>query len=120
MTQTVPNARNVKGRTTRKSYARTPNVVELPRLIEIQLHSFQWFQTEGLRELFDEISPIVSFNKNLELHLGDFRFDEPKYPEEECRVRDITYSAPLWVNIRLVNNDTGEISEQEVFMGDFR
>ncbi|MBI1295301.1 DNA-directed RNA polymerase subunit beta [bacterium] len=119
MTQTVPNTRNVKGRTMRKSYARTPNVVELPRLIEIQLHSFQWFQTEGLRELFDEISPIVSFNKNLELHLGSFRFDEPKYPEEECRVRDITYSAPLWVNIRLVNNDTGEISEQEVFMGDF-
>ncbi|MBX3001427.1 MAG: DNA-directed RNA polymerase subunit beta [Caldilineaceae bacterium] len=119
MTQTVPNTRNVKGRTIRKSYARTPNVVDLPRLIEIQLHSFQWFQQEGLRELFDEISPIVSFNKNLELHLGSFHFGEPKYPEEECRVRDITYSAPLWVNVRLVNNDTGEISEQEVFMGDF-
>jgi DNA-directed RNA polymerase subunit beta len=119
MTQSVPSTRNVKGRTIRKSYARTPNVVELPRLIEIQLQSFRWFQTEGLRELFDEISPIVSFNKNLELHFGSFHFGEPKYPEEECRIRDLTYSAPLWVNVRLVNSDTGEISEQEVFMGDF-
>ncbi|RME64200.1 MAG: DNA-directed RNA polymerase subunit beta, partial [Caldilineae bacterium] len=106
-------------RTQRKSYARTPNVVELPRLIEIQLRSFEWFQTTGLKELFAEISPIVSFNKNLELHFGDFYFGEPKYPEEECRIRDLTYAAPLWVQVKLVNNDTGEISEQEVFMGDF-
>jgi DNA-directed RNA polymerase subunit beta len=119
MTQTVSSTRNVRIRTLRKSYARTPNVIELPRLIEVQLNSFRWFQTEGLRELLDEISPIISFSKNLELHFGDFHFGEPKYPEEECRIRDITYSAPLWVNVRLVNNDTGEISEQEVFMGDF-
>ncbi len=119
MTQSVPTTRNFKGRTMRKSYARTPNVVELPRLIEIQLHSFRWFQSDGLTELFEEISPIVSFNKNLELHFGSFHFGEPKYPEEECRIRDITYSAPLWVKVRLVNSDTGEISEQEVFMGDF-
>ena len=106
-------------RTARKSYARTPTILELPRLTEVQLRSFDWFKEEGLRELFDEISPIVSFNKNLELHFGDFYFGEPKYPEDECRERDITFSAPLWVKIKLVNRDTGEISEQEVFMGDF-
>ncbi len=106
-------------RARRKSYARTPTVLELPRLTEVQLRSFEWFKTEGLRELFAEISPITSFNKNLELHFGDFYFGEPKYPEDECRERDITFSAPLWVKVKLVNRDTGEISEQEVFMGDF-
>ena len=75
----------------RKTYARTPTVMGLPRLTEVQLRSFEWFRTEGLRELFEEISPIVSFNKNLELHLGDFHFGEPKYPEDECRERDITF-----------------------------
>ena len=117
-----PNGANTAvagARPVRKSYARTPTVLELPRLTEVQLRSFEWFKTDGLRELFEEISPIVSFNKNLELHLGDFRFGEPKHPEDECRERDITYSAPLWVEIKLVNKDTGEISEQEVFMGDF-
>jgi DNA-directed RNA polymerase subunit beta len=110
----------VKGlRTTRKSYARTPTILDLPRLTEVQLRSFEWFKREGLEELFAEISPIVSFNKNLELHFGDFHFGEPKYPEDECRERDITFAAPLWVNVKLVNRDTGEISEQEVFMGDF-
>ncbi len=109
----------VGARTQRKSYARTSHLIELPRLIEIQLQSFDWFRTKGLKELFEEISPIVSFNKHLELHFGDFRFDRPKHPEEACRERDITFSAPLWVEVKLVNNDTGEISEQEVFMGDF-
>ena len=103
----------------RKSYARTPAILDLPRLTEVQLRSFEWFKGEGLRELFAEITPIVSFNKNLELHFGDFYFGEPKYPEDECRERDITFSAPLWVKVKLVNRDTGEISEQEVFMGDF-
>jgi DNA-directed RNA polymerase subunit beta len=107
------------GAPARKSYARTPTILELPRLTEVQLRSFEWFKTEGLRELFAEISPISSFNKNLELHFGDFYFGEPKYPEDECRERDITFSAPLWVKVKLVNRDTGEISEQEVFMGDF-
>ncbi|HHY56976.1 MAG TPA: DNA-directed RNA polymerase subunit beta [Chloroflexi bacterium] len=106
-------------RVRRKSYARTPTVLDLPRLTEVQIRSFEWFKTEGLEELFAEISPIVSFNKNLELHFGDFYFGEPKYPEDECRERDITYAAPLWVKVRLVNKDTGEVSEQEVFMGDF-
>ncbi|UCC88768.1 MAG: DNA-directed RNA polymerase subunit beta [Anaerolineales bacterium] len=103
----------------RKSYARIPDVLELPKLIEVQLKSFEWFLEEGLAELFAEVSPIVSFNKNLELHFLDYRFDEPKYPEDECRERDMTYASPLWVNVQLVNKDTGEIMKQEVFMGDF-
>src|SRR5512139_1655929 len=109
----------------RKTYARIPDVYELPRLIEVQLDSFRWFQTEGLQELFEEISPIVSFNKNLELHFGStpgqegFWFGEPKYSEPECRDRDMTYAAPLWVRVQLVNRDTGEVAAQNVFMGDF-
>ncbi|OQY46284.1 MAG: DNA-directed RNA polymerase subunit beta [Anaerolineaceae bacterium 4572_78] len=103
----------------KKVYSRIDNVLELPRLIEVQLNSFKWFAMEGLKELFKEISPIVSFNKNLELSFLDHRFGEPKYEESECRQRDITYANPLWVQVRLVNKETGEISEQEVFMGDF-
>ncbi len=103
----------------RKSYARIPDILELPKLIEVQLESFKNFVDEGLGELLQEISPIVSFNKNLELHFLDYRFDEPKYDENECRERDITFASPLWVKIRLVNKETGEIQEQEVFMGDF-
>ncbi|MFQ6058068.1 MAG: DNA-directed RNA polymerase subunit beta [Anaerolineae bacterium] len=103
----------------RKSYARIPDIHATPNLIQVQLQSFKWFQEEGLRELFDEISPIVSFNKNLELHFLDYRFDEPKYTEKECRDMDMTYAAPLWVRVRLVNRETGEIQEQEVFLGDF-
>ncbi len=85
----------------RKSYARIPNVLPLPRLTEIQLNSFEWFKGEGLRELFDEISPIVSFNHNLELHFGKFWFGESKYSEQECRERDMTFAAPLWVRVQL-------------------
>jgi len=103
----------------RKSYAYIPEVLPLPNLIEVQLNSFRWFQTEGLRELFDEISPIVSFNKNLELHFLDYWFGEPKYPEDKCRERDMTYATPLWVKVRLINHETGEVQEQDVFMGDF-
>ncbi len=103
----------------RKSYSRLHEIIDLPPLIQVQLNSFRWFQTQGLRELLDEISPIVGFNKNLELHFGEFQFKEPKYTQEECRERDMTYAAPLWVKVRLVNKETGEIQEQEVFMGDF-
>jgi len=103
----------------RKSYARIPDILDLPRLIEVQLESFEAFRREGLQELFAEISPIVSFNKNLELYFLDYRFDDPKYSEKECRERDITFASPLWVRVRLVNKETGEIQEQEVFMGDF-
>src|SRR5512135_2555977 len=109
----------------RKSYARIPDVYELPRLIEVQLDSFRWFQTEGLQELLEQISPIVSFDKNLELHFGSepgqegFWFGEPKYSEAECRDRDMTFAAPLWVRVRLLNRETGEVSTQNVFLGDF-
>ncbi len=103
----------------KKSYVRIPDILDLPRLIEVQLNSFEYFKREGLGELFAEISPIISFNKNLELQFLDYRFDEAKYTEKECRERDITFASPLWINIRLVNKETGELQEQEVFMGDF-
>jgi DNA-directed RNA polymerase subunit beta len=103
----------------RKSYARISDIQAIPALIEVQLRSFKWFQEEGLRELFEEITPIVSFDKNLELHFLDYRFEDPKYTEEECRDMDMTYAAPLRARVRLVNRETGEIQEQEVFMGDF-
>ena len=102
-----------------KSYARIDDVRALPKLIEVQVDSFRWFQGEGLRELFDEISPIQSFNKNLELRFLDFWFEEPKYGEKECRDRDMTFASPLWVRVRLINKETGEIQDQPVFMGDF-
>ncbi len=103
----------------RKSYARLQSVMPLPKLIQIQLDSYRWFKEQGLKELLDEITPIVSYNKNLELHFGDYRFGEPKYPEKECRERDTTFFVPLYVQVKLVNRETGEIQEQEVFMGDF-
>lgn len=108
-----------QNKSARKNYARIPDILSLPKLIEVQLQSFETFRDEGLFELLQEISPIVSFNKNLELHFLDYRFDDPKYDEKECRERDITFATPLWVKVRLVNKETGEIQEQEVFMGDF-
>ena len=105
--------------TATKNYARLPDVLPLPRLIEVQLEAFEWFKKEGLKELFDEISPIQSFNKNLEIHFVDFRFEDPKYSEKECRERDMTLAASLWISVRLINKDTGEMQEQEVFFGDF-
>jgi len=103
----------------RKSYARIIDVLELPSLIRVQLDSYAWFQEVGLRQLLGEVSPIVSFNQNLELHFYDYRFDDPKYTEQECRDMDMTYASPLWVSVRLINRETGEIQEQEVFFGDF-
>jgi len=115
----------------RKSYARIPDVLSLPDLIEVQLESYREFQREGLRELFDEISPIESFNGNLELHLPgfneemnrklglDYRFEEPKYSQQECLERDITYAVPLYVRVALWNKESDEWTTQDVFMGDF-
>ncbi|HEY5640001.1 MAG TPA: DNA-directed RNA polymerase subunit beta, partial [Dehalococcoidia bacterium] len=103
-----------------KSYSRIPDVQPLPNLVEIQLDSYEIFKTEGLRELFDEISPIQDFTGNrLELRFADYSFGEPKYTQDECRERDATFSAPLRVNVELVVKETGEIKEQEIFMGDF-
>ncbi len=103
----------------KKSYARIEEILPLPNLIQVQLESFRWFQEKGLRELFEEISPIQSYNKVLELHFLDYEFGKPKYSVEECKLRDLTYAAPLWVKVRLVNNETGEIQEQRIFFGDF-
>ncbi len=93
--------------------------MELPNLIEIQTASYQWFLDEGLREMFQDISPIQDFTGNLVLEFIDYSLGEPKYPVDESKERDVTYAAPLRVKVRLINKETGEVKEQEVFMGDF-
>ncbi len=103
----------------RRSYARISEVLELPNLIEIQTSSYQWFLDEGLREMFQDISPIEDFTGNLSLEFIDYSLGEPKYSVEESKERDVTYSAPLRVKVRLVNKETGEVKDQDVFMGDF-
>ena len=106
----------------RVSFARIPDIRPMPGLIQIQLDSFEWFKKEGLRELFEEISPIEDFtgkNLKLEFIVPPEPFGMPKYSEDECRDRDTTYSAPLTVKARLTNKETGEIIEKDIFMGDF-
>ncbi|MGO8951715.1 MAG: DNA-directed RNA polymerase subunit beta [Ktedonobacterales bacterium] len=106
----------------RVSFARIPDIRSMPSLIQVQLDSFEWFKREGLRELFAEISPIEDFtNKNLKLEfiVPDEPFGEPKYTEDQCRERDATYAAPLYVKARLTYKETGEIQEKDIFMGDF-
>ncbi|HUQ16500.1 MAG TPA: DNA-directed RNA polymerase subunit beta [Candidatus Saccharimonadales bacterium] len=104
----------------RRNYASLPEVLPLPNLIQTQIDSFKWFCEEGLQELFAEISPIQDFTgKNLDLRFLSSEFREPKYSEEECRTRDLTFSKPLWARVELVNKETGEVSEQDVFLGDF-
>ncbi|MBT9253539.1 MAG: DNA-directed RNA polymerase subunit beta [Brockia lithotrophica] len=106
------------GRRTRRTYSRLPEVLELPNLIEIQRASYEWFLKEGLLELFREISPIQDFTGTLQLEFLDYTLGEPKYSVEECKDRDQTYAAPLRARVRLINLQTGEVKEQEVFMGD--
>ncbi len=103
----------------RRSYARIQEVHELPDLIEVQRSSYSWFVQEGLQEIFRDISPIQDFTGNLVLEFLDFILGEPKYSVDECKERDATYSVPLKVKVRLINRETGEVKEQEVFMGDF-
>src|SRR5437762_760572 len=104
----------------RKRYARIPEVLPVPNLIELQLQSFKWFMDRGLRELFDEISPIKDFTgKVMELQFLDYEFGEPKYSEDECRTKDLTFSKPLYVNVELLIKETGEIQRQRVYMGDY-
>ena len=106
----------------RVSFARIPDIRPMPGLIQIQLDSFEWFKQEGLRELFSEISPIEDFtgkNLSLEFIVPPEPFGKPKYTEDECRDRDATFAAPLNVKARLINKETGEIIEKDVFMGDF-
>ena len=108
------------GRVTRKSFARIPEILDMPNLIEIQKKSYEWFLTEGLREVFTDAAAITDYTGNLELSFIDYHLDEePKFSVEECKARDATYACPLRVRMRLRYRETGEIKEQELFMGDF-
>lgn len=108
------------GKSVRMSYSRQKEVLEMPNLIEIQKDSYQWFLDEGLKEVFEDISPISDFAGHLSLEFVDFTLckDEVKYTIEECKERDATYAAPLKVRVRLYNKDKEEINEHEIFMGD--
>jgi len=103
----------------RVSFSRIPTVLEMPNLIELQLRSFEWFKTEGLRELLEEISPIIDYNGKMELHFLRHWFEEPRFSVELCRERDMTYAAPLYFRVRLVIRDTGEVKESDVYVDDF-
>ena len=108
------------GRKERMTFSKINEVAEMPNLIQIQTDSYDWFVKEGLREVFEDISPIKDYADNLVLEFIDYSLtDSPKYEQEECKERDVTYAAPLKVKVRLVNKATGEVKEQEVFMGDF-
>ena len=103
----------------RKSFSHLPQILEVPNLIEVQLNSFRWFQEKGLRQLFQEVSPIKDFTGNrLELGFVGYEFRDPRHSEQECRQKDLTYSAPLYVRTRLLVKETGEIKEQDLFFGD--
>src|SRR3990170_3384988 len=105
---------------TRENFSHIPEVLPLPNLIQTQTDSFEWFVSTGLRELLDEITPITDFTgKNLELHFREFYFEEPKFNEEDCRTRDLTFARPLKVEVDLVIKETDEVKHQTVFMGDF-
>ena len=113
--------RSVKtGKSMRMSYQRQKEVLEMPNLIEVQKDSYQWFLDEGLKEVFDDISPIADYGGKLSLEFIDFTYDEKdaKYSIEQCKERDVTYAAPLKVRVRLINKETEEINEHEIFMGD--
>ncbi len=104
----------------RRSYGRIPTTLEMPNLIQVQMDSFNWFKNEGLQELFDEINPVTDFTeKIMQLRFGSYTFGQPRYTEVECRERDVTYAAPLRVRAELYNLQTGEIKEQDIFLGDF-
>jgi len=104
----------------RENFSHIPEVLPLPNLIQTQTDSFRWFVETGLRELLDEITPITDFTgKNLELHFREYYFEEPKFNEDECRTRDLTYSKPLKVEVDLIVKETDEVKHQTVFMGDF-
>ncbi len=116
----TPSGRISYARIDRKIDGVSHEKFEIPNLIELQLDSFAWFVDKGLRELFDEISPIKDFTgKVMELQFLDYEFGAPKYSEEECRTKDLTFSKPLYVNVELLIKETGEIQRQRVYMGDY-
>ena len=104
---------------TRRSYARNRQILEMPNLIEVQRESYRWFLEEGLKEIFDDVFPIQDFTGSLVLEFVGYSLGQPKYEVDECEERDVSYAAPLKVNVRLINKETGELKEQEVFMGEF-
>ena len=108
------------GKNIRLSYAKIKEALDMPNLIEVQKDSYKWFIEEGLKEVFQDISPIKDYAEKLSLEFYDYKIeDKVKYSVEECKERDVKYAAPLRVNVRLINNETGEIKEQEIFMGEF-
>ncbi len=108
------------GKTERKSYAKYQEILQMPNLLKIQRDSYNWFLSEGLREVFRDVASISDYTGNLELSFLDYSLDEkPKYTVEECKERDATYAKPIKVRVRLLNKQTGEIKDQEIFMGDF-
>ncbi len=108
------------GKTLRRSYAKYEEILDMPNLLKIQKDSYDWFLGEGLQEVFRDVAAITDYTGNLELTFLDYTMDDtPKYTVEECKERDATYAKPIKVRVRLLNKETGEIKEQEIFMGDF-
>ena len=103
----------------RRSFGKIPDVMDVPNLIGIQTESFKWLINDGLRQAFDNIAPIENASKSMALEFGKHEFGEPKYDVDTCKEKDVSYQAPLFVDIRFINRETGEIKEQSVFMGDF-
>ena len=102
----------------RRNYSMIKNSLELDDLLQIQKESYQWFVTEGVKEVLEDFSPVESFSGSLSLEFSDYVFDTPRYSIKECKDRQTTYAAPLKVQTRLFNNETGEVKEQEIFLGD--
>ena len=102
----------------RRSFSRIKNTYELKDLLEIQTKSYQWFVNTGIKEVFEDLFPVENFSGTLSLEFGDYHFDEPRFSIKECKDRETTYSAPLKVDVRLFNHETGEVKEQEIFLGD--
>ena len=108
------------GKNVRMSFSRVGEAIEMPNLLDVQKKSFQWFLNEGLKEVLDDVSPIVDYSGNLVIEFVDYSIDEnTQYPVEECKERDVNYAAPLKVKVRLTNKETGEVKESEIYMGDF-
>ncbi|MBP0966138.1 MAG: DNA-directed RNA polymerase subunit beta, partial [Oscillospiraceae bacterium] len=118
--QTAVSVKDVQvGKNTRKSFGKIDEVLQMPNLIEVQKKSYEWFLTEGLREVFRDVASITDFNGNLQLSFIVYRIDDtPKYTIAECKERDATYAAPLRVKARLWNQETDEVTSSEIYMGD--
>ena len=118
--RTLPGAVTMQGSAIgRQTFGHIGSVIDVPNLVQIQLNSFDWFKAEGLDELLHEISPITDYNNKMELHFLHHWFEEPRYDEEYCRDRDMTFSAPLYIRVNLIIRETGEVKESDIFLGDF-